>query len=73
MDAQAGMKLLKKNGSYVKENDIIANIFSSNKNKLSIAKNIINSAFIIKSEKVNSNQLIYNLVLAVPQFYLLNQ
>ena len=57
-DAQAGLELLKKNGSYVKKNDIIGNIFSSNRTKLTLAKKRIENTFIIKDEQVNDNKII---------------
>ncbi len=57
-DSQAGLELLKKNGSYVKKNDIIAHIFSSNRNKLTVAKKRIEKTFIIKDKKINANKII---------------
>ena len=54
----AGIKMIKKNGLYVNENDIIAEIFCSNKDKLSLAEKMFKSSIIIEDEKRNSNKLI---------------
>ena len=57
-DSQAGLELFKKNGSYVKKNDIIGNIFSSNRTKLTLAKKRIEKTFIIKDKQLNANKII---------------
>ena len=60
IDNHAGFKILKKNGAYVKENDIIAKIFCSNKRKLIIEKSFFENSFNIKDEQLNSDKLIFN-------------
>ena len=54
----AGIKMIKKNGLYVNENDIIAEIFCSNKDKLSLAEKMFKSSIIVEDEKRNPNKLI---------------
>ena len=57
-DPQAGFKMLKKKGSFIKRGDSIAKIFSSNKEKLQIAKKIFENSIDIKNEKVIQDKLI---------------
>jgi len=57
-DTHGGIKMIKKNGLYVKKNDIIAKIFCSNKDKLNSAKKIFENSVIIEDEKINPNKLI---------------
>jgi len=52
IDTQGGFQILKKKGAFIKRGDTIAKIFSSNKAKLQIAKNIFENSIDIKNEKV---------------------
>jgi len=58
IDTQGGFQMLKKKGSFIKRGDTIAKIFSSNKEKLQIAKKIFESSIDIKNEKVIQDKLI---------------
>ena len=50
--------MIKKNGLYINKNDIIAEIFCSNKDKLSVARKIFENSIIIEDEKINHDKLI---------------
>ena len=57
-DSQGGVELLKKKGLYVKKGEIIAKVFSSNKNETLLVKKILENSIDIKSEKVVQDKLI---------------
>ena len=57
-DSQAGFKMLRKNGDYVKKDEIIAEIFSSNKGKLKIAEQIFKKSISVTNKKVVQDKLI---------------
>ena len=59
IDVNAGFKLLKKHGALIYKNDIIAKLFCSKNNNLSVAKDIFNKSFEISDKKLNSYKLIY--------------
>ena len=58
LDPQAGFKLIKRINSQVNNGDVIAEIFSSNKSRLSTFKKIFEKSIIIKGEKNSKNNLI---------------
>ena len=57
-DIHAGIKMIKKSGLYVNKNDIIAEIFCSNKDKLKFTEKMFKSSIIIEDKKRNPDKLI---------------
>ncbi len=59
VDSNAGFKLIKKHGEYVKENDIIAEIFCSNTNKIESGYKMFQKSIQIINQLPNHYKLIY--------------
>jgi len=59
VDSNAGFKLIKKHGDYVKENDVIAEIFCSDLNKIECGYNMFKKSIQIINELPNQYKLIY--------------
>ena len=58
-DSQSGFKLLKKHGSFVNKNDVVAEMFCMNSSYLDKGVNFFESSFDIVSEKPILYSLIY--------------
>ena len=59
VDSNAGFRLIKKHGEYVKENDVIAEIFCSNTNKIESGYKIFKKSIQIINQLPNHYKLIY--------------
>ncbi len=59
VDPNAGFKLIKKHGDYVKENDIIAEIFCSDLNKIEFGYTMFKKSIQIINQLPNQYKLIY--------------
>ena len=58
-DRMGGIELIKKNGTLVKKNDVVARIFGSNKNKLDLSKEIFENSFEVNEQIIKNKQIIY--------------
>ena len=58
IDNQAGFKIIKKNGSFVNRNDVIAQIFCSDRDCLLDAEKMFKKAYIISNDKIKLERLI---------------
>jgi len=58
IDFTAGIKFYKKTGDYIKSGDIIAELYSSDKEKLDKASEYIKQAYYFGSENVSKNKTI---------------
>ena len=59
VDPNAGFKLIKKHGEYVKENDVIAEIFCSDSNKIEAGFSMFKKSIQIINQLPNQYKLIY--------------
>ena len=59
VDSNAGFRLIKKHGEHVKENDVIAEIFCSNTNKIESGYRMFKKSIQIINQLPNDNKLIY--------------
>ena len=62
IDYGAGIVLKKKMGDYVHKGDIIATIYTSDKNKLNDSENMLLSAYIIRDERPIVDDIIYKII-----------
>ncbi len=59
VDPYAGFKLIRKHGDYIKKNDVIAEIFCSNSNKIETGSNMFKNSIQIINELPKPYKLIY--------------
>ena len=59
VDSNAGFRLIKKHGEHVKENDVIAEIFCSNTNKIESGYRMFKKSIQIINQLPNDYKLIY--------------
>lgn len=62
VDMTAGIVLKKKTGDYVKEGDVIATLYTSDKSKIKAAEDIFLSSLEFSQGKVERNPLIYKII-----------
>ena len=61
IDFSAGINLNIKTGSYIKKGDVLAEIFTSDQEKINQAKDLILSAISFSKTQPIKNKLIYNI------------
>ncbi len=62
IDYGAGIILAKKMGSYVNKGDLLATIYTSDKNRIEKSEEMLLSAYTISNEKPSKNEIIYKII-----------
>lgn len=62
IDYGAGIILKRKMGDYINKGDVIATIYTSDKNKISESENMLLSAYVVKDEKPRIEDIIYKII-----------
>ncbi|MGV2685777.1 pyrimidine-nucleoside phosphorylase, partial [Clostridium perfringens] len=62
IDYGAGIILAKKMGSYVNKGDLLATIYTSDKNRIEKSEEMLLSAYTISNEKPFKNEIIYKII-----------
>lgn len=62
IDYGAGIILKRKMGDYINKGDVIATIYTSDKNKISESENMLLSAYVVRDEKPRIEDIIYKII-----------